>query len=75
MKKLKNIYNRTKSGFKTVVITYVALGSLVGFGDLLIGNTTGHVSSDIYLGKHQPTKIERIICEKLFRTNLERKTK
>ena len=75
MTKLKNIYNKTKSGFKKVIITYCILGSLVGFGDLLIGNTTGHLSSDIYLGKHQPTKIEKLFCEKIFKINLETRIK
>lgn len=71
--KLKNIYNKTKSGFKKVIITYCILGVLGAPG--IIGDTTGHVSSDIYLGKRQPTKIERLICEKIFKINLEVKLK
>lgn len=75
MTKLKNIYNKTKSGFKTAIIAYCIVGSLYGIGAHLSGITTGHVSSDIYLGKRKPTKIERLICDKLFGINLETKIK
>jgi len=75
---MDKIYQKIKKDLKAagiiVGLTYCVLGSLYGISEHLIGNTTGHVSSDIYLGKHKPTKLEEAIFKPLFKKlNIETK--
>lgn len=55
----KNLYEKVKSGLKKALITYCILGTIYGLGE----ETTGHMSSDISTGRHNPTKIEKIVYE------------
>ncbi len=71
MEKKKTFYEKTKVGIRAVVQVYCFLGAIYCFGMTVSGSTTGHLSSDIYTGRHRPTKIEKILCEKVFGINLE----
>jgi len=57
---MKNKYvNKIGKGIRNVAIAYALLGSLYMIGE----DTTGHRSSDIYLGKSEPTKLEKSLVE------------
>lgn len=62
--KYKTIVKEIKSGIAIAVATYCLFGNCYGVAEQLLDNTTGHVSSDIYLGKHTPTTLERVIVKK-----------
>jgi len=57
---MKNKYlSKIEKGIRNVAIVYVLLGSIYSCGK----DTTGHLSSDIYLGKTEPTKLEKSLVE------------
>ena len=72
-KEFKNIGQRVKSVAKAVALTYCILGSCYGVGEYLGGNTTGHVSSDIHLGKYQPTRLEKAVVNFVLNEDLIKK--
>ena len=59
MKTIEKNENRSSRLLKKIVVGSLVIGSLYGFSDYLSGATTGHLSSDLYLGRKSPTKIER----------------
>ena len=66
-----NMYQKIKDGLKVAGLTYCLLGNIYGVTEHLVGNTTGHVSSDIYLEKSKPTKLEKTLID-FFDINKEK---
>lgn len=58
---MRKTYEKIKSGMRKLAITYVMLGSLYTLGSPV--DLTGHHSSDIYLGRVQPTRLEKKLVE------------
>ncbi|MBU1245462.1 MAG: hypothetical protein KKH88_02150 [Nanoarchaeota archaeon] len=65
-------YERLKQNaykaLKTTVVTTLILANLYGVGEHINGavtnnDTTGHVSSDIFLGRREPTGLQKAIMD------------
>jgi|APSaa5957512535_1039671.scaffolds.fasta_scaffold06275_2 hypothetical protein len=53
-------YRKVKQGLKNVLIAYAILGNIYGTSEYWSGMSNGHVSSDLYLGYSNPTKLEQL---------------
>ncbi len=58
MEIIKKIRTNPKKVLEDITKFYIVLGCLYGLSDC---HTTGHLSVDLYLGKKQPTYLEKIL--------------
>jgi len=57
-KSINCAYNTVSSLVLVGAFTYCIGGEIKGISDYINNQTTSHVSSDIFLGKKEPTKLE-----------------